>query len=53
MVVVVHQDPGVNTPTRHVTGLTKRVKEEAPVIVIMKDGLPPVSPSHDMIKSAC
>lgn len=42
----------MHTPARHLTGLAERVQKEAPVIVIMKNSLPPVSPGHDVVIAA-
>ena len=51
VVVIAHQDPGMDAPASHLAGLTQRVKKETPVVIIMKDVLTTVAPSHDMVVS--
>lgn len=49
VIMITHQHPGMDPPARHLTSLAERVKEKAPVIVVMEDGFPAVAPGHHMI----
>ena len=51
MVVIAHEHPGMHTPPGHLAGLAERVKEEAAVIVIVKNVLATVPTRHDVIIS--
>jgi hypothetical protein len=52
MVMIVHQHPRVNKPTRFFTDISQTLQKKPPVVVIHKDRTPPVPPSHHMIKSS-
>jgi hypothetical protein len=49
MKVIGHQAKGVNLPAGLFAGLAQRFQEPAPVLVILKDGLAPVAPIHDVV----
>ena len=49
MKVVAHQAPGMDLPVGFLTGFTKGVQEQPPILVIQENGLAPVATIHRVI----
>ena len=49
MVVIIHQNPGVDFPPATQDSLEEGVDKQLPVVVIPHDRLPAISPRHDVI----
>lgn len=52
VVVIVQQDPGMNLPPRLLTSLAQPAHEKPAIDVIAKDGLTPIAPRQDVVKSS-
>jgi len=52
MVMVAHEDPGVDAPAGHLTGLSQSLKEETPVVGVAENGFPAIAARHDMVERA-
>ena len=50
VIVVGHERPGVDAPPGARTGLGQGVQEEATVVIIEKNRLPPVPTGHDVVE---
>jgi len=47
--MIAHQHPGMDTPAVAPADLTQPEQERLPVLIALKNRLPPVTPSHHMI----
>ena len=47
--MIAHEHPGMHAPAGHLAGLRQRVQKKAAVIIVMENGLPAVTPGHDVV----